>query len=93
MKTVLDRLEKRDQSLCRAGRHFAARKPPQPRLQTGHGAEKRCLFFLPAAARAEDREYYTVDWFGVLDETWTKPSNEQLLEALGEIQEPWAFPE
>ncbi len=45
------------------------------------------------AARAEDREYGAVDWFGVLDETWTEPSNEQLLEALREIQEPWAFPE
>ncbi len=43
-------------------------------------------------ARAEDREYGAVDWFGVLDETWTEPSNERLLDALQGIQEPWAFP-
>ena len=93
MRTVLDRLEKREQSPCRAGRHFAARQPPPVRLRTRPRAEKRCLFFLPAVARAEDREFGAVDWFGVLDETWTKTSNEQLLEAIGEIQEPWAFPE
>ena len=44
-------------------------------------------------ARAEDREFGAVDWFGVLDETWTEPALEPLLAGLQAIQEPWAFPE
>jgi endoglucanase len=44
-------------------------------------------------ARADDREFGAVDWFGVLDEGWVDPSNKRLLEALQSIQEPWAFPQ
>ncbi|MEC7239649.1 MAG: hypothetical protein VXW32_00280, partial [Myxococcota bacterium] len=43
-------------------------------------------------ARADDREYGALDWFGVLGPTWTEPSSESLLNALQSIQEPWAFP-
>jgi endoglucanase len=45
------------------------------------------------AARADDREYGAVDWFGVLDETWTAPASTSVLTALQSIQKPWAFPE
>ena len=44
-------------------------------------------------ARAEDREYGATDWFGVLDSTWSEPALPPLLDALQEIQQPWAFPE
>jgi len=44
-------------------------------------------------ARAEDREYGAVDWYGILDETWLQPSLPELLDALQGIQEPWAFPD
>ena len=44
-------------------------------------------------ARAIDREYGAVDWYGVLDETWLSSSLPELLERLQGIQEPWAFPE
>ena len=44
-------------------------------------------------ARADDREYGATDWFGVLDSTWSEPALPPLLEALQEIQQPWAFPE
>ena len=44
-------------------------------------------------ARADDREYGAVDWFGVLDETWSAPALPELLQALQAIQDPWAGPE
>jgi endoglucanase len=44
-------------------------------------------------ARADDREYGAVDWFGVIDETWSEPSLPELLEELQTIQPAWAFPE
>jgi endoglucanase len=44
-------------------------------------------------ARADDREYGAVDWFGVLDETWSEPALPELLEALQAIQDPWVGPE
>ena len=43
-------------------------------------------------ARADDREYGALDWFGVLGPNWTDPSSASLLSALQSIQEPWAFP-
>ena len=53
IRTILDRLEKREQSPWRAisrraGRHFAARDRRQPRRQTGCCWEKPCLFDLSA---------------------------------------------
>jgi len=44
-------------------------------------------------ARADDREFGAVDWYGVLNETWTGGELPELVEALQAIQEPWAFPE
>ncbi len=44
-------------------------------------------------ARADGREYGAVDWYGVLDETWTEPALPELIDALQAIQDPWAFPE
>ena len=43
-------------------------------------------------ARADDREYGALDWFGVLGPNWTEPSSQSLLNALQSIQKPWAFP-
>ena len=44
-------------------------------------------------ARADDREFGAVDWYGVLNETWTGGELPELIESLQGIQEPWAFPE
>jgi len=47
-------------------------------------------------ARGEEgsgRVYGAVDWFGVLDPTWSKAALPELLEALQAIQPAWAFPE
>ena len=44
-------------------------------------------------ARAEDREFGAVDWYGVLNETWTDGELPELIEALQGIQDPWSFPE
>ena len=44
-------------------------------------------------ARADDREYGAVDWFGVIDETWSEPAMPEQLEMLQTIQPAWAFPE
>lgn len=43
-------------------------------------------------ARADDREFGAVDWYGVLNETWTGGELPELIEALQGIQDPWAFP-